>query len=81
MTSFIKLAAEVWRDYVTIGNPASGAHTPQKADIREWGATVETKFTEVAAEIDAIVPAIVEVDDESEIPDPPNADTVYVITL
>jgi hypothetical protein len=43
--SFVKLFAEIWRDYVTLGNPASGAWNPVKADIRAWGAAVESAVT------------------------------------
>lgn len=39
--NFLKLAAEIWRDYVLDGVPASGAHKPIKGDIRAWMATVE----------------------------------------
>lgn len=34
-------ADEVWRDYVTDGLPASGAHSPDKADARLWGTGIE----------------------------------------
>jgi hypothetical protein len=39
--SFTKRLAEIWRDYVTEGNPATGAHNPVKADFRAWGLAVE----------------------------------------
>jgi hypothetical protein len=39
--SFTKIFAEIFRDFATAGNPASGAHKPVKADIRVWGAEVE----------------------------------------
>lgn len=42
----VDTANAIWRDNVTEGNPASGAHKPVKAKIREWGTWVET---EVAA--------------------------------
>jgi hypothetical protein len=50
-TEFDKSATEVWRDYATSGNPSSGAHTPNKADIRSWGSTVETKLVEISVEV------------------------------
>lgn len=34
-------ADEIWRDFETVGVPASGAHKPIKADIRAWGSNVE----------------------------------------
>jgi hypothetical protein len=43
--SFSKLFSEIWRDYVTDGVPASGAHAPIKADIRSWGLEVESVVT------------------------------------
>lgn len=35
-------AADVWRDYATVGIPASGVHAPSKPDIRQWASEVET---------------------------------------
>lgn len=35
-------AADVWRDYTTTQVPASGAHQPEKRDIRSWGAYIES---------------------------------------
>ncbi len=35
-------AADVWRDYDTANVPASGAHKPDKREIRAWGAFMET---------------------------------------
>jgi hypothetical protein len=40
--SFAKRLAEIWRDYVTDGVPASGAHDIVKSDMRAWGLAVET---------------------------------------
>lgn len=37
----VDTAAQIWRDYVTDGVPASGAKKPEKAKIREWGKWVE----------------------------------------
>lgn len=34
-------AEEIWRDFEVDSVPASGAHKPIKADIRDWGAMVE----------------------------------------
>ncbi len=42
--SFAKLAAEIWRLYVTDGVPASGAHNPVKTDVQAWGLEVETQL-------------------------------------
>lgn len=39
--AFAKLFAEIFRDFVTTGVPASGVHQPVKSDIRAWGETVE----------------------------------------
>jgi len=39
--SFTKLAAEIWRGFVTDGVAGSGVHKPIKADIRTWGTEVE----------------------------------------
>lgn len=36
MTIFAKRAAEIWRDHVTVGVPASGVHQPVKSDVRQW---------------------------------------------
>jgi|SRR5579871_3425641 len=41
---FAKLFTEIFRDYETDGVPSSGPHSPIKADIRNWGATVETRL-------------------------------------
>lgn len=38
----LKLSSTVWRDFETSGVPASGVHKPEKRDIREWGAYVES---------------------------------------
>ncbi|KFB10325.1 right-handed parallel beta-helix repeat-containing protein [Nitratireductor basaltis] len=35
-------ANQIWRDFVTDGVPASGAHEPRKPDIREWGTVLES---------------------------------------
>lgn len=37
-------AEDVFRDFVTDGVPASGAHHPRKAEIREWGASLEANI-------------------------------------
>lgn len=37
-----KTAAEIFRDYVTDGLPASGANPPNKADIRQYLLEIET---------------------------------------
>jgi pectate lyase-like protein len=34
-------AAEVWRDYELDGVPASGPYSPEKSNIRSWGALLE----------------------------------------
>jgi hypothetical protein len=39
--SFAKLAAEIWRDYFTDGDVASGAWKPSKTQIRAWALAVE----------------------------------------
>lgn len=49
MVDLIKSANEIWRDFVTDGVPASGAHKPIKADIRAWSSAVEVS-TSVAVE-------------------------------
>jgi hypothetical protein len=49
MSYFSKLFSEIWRDYVTAGVPASGAHDPVKGDIRNWGAVVEEHLWQVLA--------------------------------
>lgn len=41
-TNFAELAAQIFRDYVTDGVPASGANTPKKSEVRAYLATVET---------------------------------------
>lgn len=38
-------ANDIWRDYQTDGVPASGAHKPEKADIRRWGSSLESIIT------------------------------------
>lgn len=48
MVDFTKLAAEIWRDYVTDGVPASGAKKPVKADIRLWGLEAEQTLAGLA---------------------------------
>lgn len=40
--SFAKRGAEIFRDYVTVGVPGSGAHEPIKSDIRSWMLAVES---------------------------------------
>ncbi len=37
----MKSGAEIWRDYVTAGVPASGAHNVSKPDMRDWMSVVE----------------------------------------
>ena len=37
-------AKNVFRDFVTDGVPTSGAHHPRKAEIREWGASLEANI-------------------------------------
>jgi hypothetical protein len=49
MSWFSKLVAEIWRDYASDGVPASGAHSPVKADIRAWGGVVEEHLWQVLA--------------------------------
>lgn len=39
--AFLMRAAEVFRDFVTLGVPSSGKWQPKKADIRAWGTWVE----------------------------------------
>jgi hypothetical protein len=41
----MKLAAEIWRRYVTDGVPASGFNNPNRDDIRAWGTTFETMLS------------------------------------
>lgn len=41
MSYFSKFFTEIWRDYVTDGVPASGAHDVVKADVRAWALIVE----------------------------------------
>lgn len=43
--------AEVWRDYVTNGVPASGKNSPKKSDIREWATSIEGQIVGAAAGI------------------------------
>lgn len=38
----LKLAAEIWRRYVTPGVPSSGANQPNKDDIVSWGTWLES---------------------------------------
>jgi hypothetical protein len=40
--SFNKVGSEIWRDYVTDGVPASGAHNVAKPDMRAWMLEVES---------------------------------------
>lgn len=42
-------ASTVWRDYVTDGVPGSGAHQPDKADVREWGTSLEFRIKTISA--------------------------------
>lgn len=37
----VELAAQIYRDYNTDGDPGSGAHKPVKSEVREWGTWVE----------------------------------------
>lgn len=41
MITFTKLAANIWRAFSTDGVPASGAHEPDPADLRQWGLELE----------------------------------------
>lgn len=43
--TFAKSGAEIWRDYVTDGVPASGVSQPSKPDIRAWAGEVERSIT------------------------------------
>lgn len=45
--SFVKYAIEVFRAYITDGVPGSGAQKPVKADIRTWGAKIETSLDDL----------------------------------
>lgn len=45
MSLFTKLAAEIWRNYVTDGVPSSGANKVNKADVRAY-------LTEMEAAVD-----------------------------
>lgn len=36
-----ELAATIWRDYNTVGVPASGKYSPEKSEIRQWGLEIE----------------------------------------
>ena len=47
--SFVKLAAEIWRDFVTDGVPSSGVWKVVKADMRAWMGVVEETTGEVEA--------------------------------
>lgn len=40
--------AQVWRDWVTVGLPASGANKPNKKEIRELGPLIETAIGQAA---------------------------------
>lgn len=51
MVDFAKGGAEIMRDYVTDGVPASGPWSPAKADLRTWMETVEGAFGENAGGI------------------------------
>lgn len=42
-------AREVWRDFVTEGIPASGAHKPRKTDVRAWGGWLENMLNALSA--------------------------------
>jgi hypothetical protein len=48
MISFPKMAAELWRAFVTDGVASSGAHKPLKADMRAWGLKVEAALATTA---------------------------------
>lgn len=41
--------AQVWRDYVTDGVPASGSYEPQKSSIRAWSGSVESLLSSVSS--------------------------------
>jgi hypothetical protein len=43
------IAANIWRDFVTNGVPSSGNHKPQKSDVRQWGAWLESFVTAIGA--------------------------------
>jgi hypothetical protein len=45
--------ATVWRDYITDGVPASGANNPDKAEIRDWAASLEAAVQEA---LDRVIP-------------------------
>lgn len=45
----VDTAAQIWRDYVTDGVPASGAHKPLKSAIRMWGADKEVRIAAIEA--------------------------------
>jgi hypothetical protein len=49
MSYFPKLIAEIFRDFLQDGTPASGVHKPNKADIRAWGGIVEGSLWHVLA--------------------------------
>lgn len=65
MVDFTKLAAEIYRDYVTDGVPLSGKFNPIKSQIRTWGLELEggvrgQQFENRADAEGATVPAIVQ---------------------
>jgi hypothetical protein len=50
----LKLAAEIYRDFETDGVPASGAHQPIKAEIREHLAAIEALTGVAGFSVDTI---------------------------
>lgn len=50
----VELANTIWRDSKTDGVPTSGANTPDKAKIREWGTYRETVETALGERLTAV---------------------------
>jgi hypothetical protein len=47
----VELAAQIYRDFATDGDPGSGPHKPDKAEIREWGTDAEDRLGDVETDI------------------------------
>ena len=52
--AFTKLAAEIWRRYITDGEPTSGPWQPRKSQIVDWAEEVE-RLTQYVVPIGAII--------------------------
>jgi hypothetical protein len=75
------LAAQLWRDYVTDGVPASGVNQPIKSDARTWGTGLENGIAGVHA---ADIPSATTTDlsgAAGELVDVTGTTTITAITL